>query len=216
MDTLKVIRRNPLFRGLDEKNVREALTLLNAQSERYARGETLLCVGAPFSAFGIVLEGSVQVYMDDFGGERMMMASVGVGDSFGESHAYLSTEESPVYILAATDASVLWLSPLVFKGRAADDLAVLLRERFTALLAMRALYQNERIQILSKPTIRARVIAFLTQWEARTQSKTFSVPFDRAALATYLGVNRSALSRELAAMKREGLLDFYRSAFRLT
>jgi len=31
----------------------------------------------------------------------------------------------------------------------------------------------------------------------------------------YLGVNRAALSRELAKMKAEGVIDFFRSSFRL-
>ena len=34
-------------------------------------------------------------------------------------------------------------------------------------------------------------------------------------MAEVLGVNRSALSRELGRMQREGLLEFYRSSFRL-
>ena len=189
--------------------------MFSAVTAHYEKGEHLLLSGEPFSRFGIVSLGAISVYMDDIDGERMMMASVGVGDSFGESHAYLGTKESPVYILASQDTEVVWLSPSSLYGVMGDTLALRLRERFTALLAQRALYQNERIQILSKPTIRARLVAFLTQWEAKTKSKTFSVPFDRATLAVYLGVNRSALSRELSAMKREGLVDFFKNTFKL-
>ena len=39
--------------------------------------------------------------------------------------------------------------------------------------------------------------------------------YELRALAEVLGVNRSALSRELGRMQREGLLEFYRSSFRL-
>lgn len=212
---VRKLRKNALFAGLDDEDFDAACLLLSAQTRTYRKGEYLLRADEPFSVFGVVVRGVVSVYMDDIDGERMMMASVGEGDSFGESHAYLETKESPVYILAAEDAQVLWLSPSSLYAHSGDALALRLRERFTALLAKRALYQNERIQILSKPTIRARLVAFFTQWEAKTRSKTFSVPFDRASLAVYLGVNRSALSRELSAMKREGLIDFYRSSFQL-
>lgn len=204
-----------LFDGLSEEEIVHALSLFSACARRARRGEYLLRAGEPFCLFGIVLSGVVSVYMDDIDGERMMMASVGALDTFGESHAYLQTEESPVCIVAAEDTEVLWLSPASLYAHASDVLALRLRERFTALLARRALYQNERIQILSKPTIRARLVAFLTEWEVKTKSKTFSVPFDRSTLAVYLGVNRSALSRELSAMKREGMIDFYKSTFRL-
>ncbi len=210
------IRKNSLFEGLCDGELSRALEMFSAVTAHYEKGEHLLRAGEPFLCFGILLSGAVSVYMDDIDGERMIMASVGAGDTFGESHAYLGTKESPVYILAAESAEVVWLSPSSLYGVMGDTLALRLRERFTALLAKRALYQNERIQILSKPKIRARLVTFLTQWEAKTKSKTFSVPFDRASLAVYLGVNRSALSRELSAMKEEGLIDFYKNTFKLS
>ena len=37
----------------------------------------------------------------------------------------------------------------------------------------------------------------------------------REELADLLCVNRSALSRELGRMKRDGLIDFYRDTFRI-
>ena len=209
------IKKNALFEGLTDEELSRALEMFSAVNTRYEKGQHLLRAGEPFLRFGILLSGAVSVYMDDIDGERMIMASVGEGDTFGESHAYLGTKESPVYILAALDTEVVWLSPSSLYGVLGDALALRLRERFTALLAKRALYQNERIQILSKPKIRARLVAFFTQWEAKTKSKTFSVPFDRASLAVYLGVNRSALSRELSAMKDEGLIDFYKNTFKL-
>ena len=47
------------------------------------------------------------------------------------------------------------------------------------------------------------------------QSGRFRIPFTRAQLAGYLNCDRSALSRELGRMQREGLLDTYRSSFKL-
>ena len=66
--------------------------------------------------------------------------------------AYLATEESPVYVTAATPLSVLWLSIAAVRRASAggDAFALTLTERFAALLATRALVQNDRIQILSK------------------------------------------------------------------
>ncbi len=43
----------------------------------------------------------------------------------------------------------------------------------------------------------------------------FNLPFDRSDMAVYLGVNRSALSRELSLMKKEGIIDFYKNSFSL-
>ena len=44
---------------------------------------------------------------------------------------------------------------------------------------------------------------------------TFSLGSTRENLADFLGVNRSALCRELSRMKAEGILDYYRDTFRI-
>ena len=38
---------------------------------------------------------------------------------------------------------------------------------------------------------------------------------DRSAMAEYLNIDRSALSRELSRMKADGILDYYKNQFRL-
>ena len=44
---------------------------------------------------------------------------------------------------------------------------------------------------------------------------TVTVPFDRQALADYLCVDRSALSRTIGALQREGVLTVRRDRFTL-
>lgn len=210
---------HPLFAGFTDTETAFALSLLEATPRRFQKGECLIRMGEPFPCFGLVTAGAVQVYTDDIDGNHMLMASVSAGDSFGESLAFFATAESPVYVTATEDGSLLWLSAHALREALLSPVrqreAALLCERFTSLLAARALSQNDRIQILSKTTIRERIITFLTQWEHKTKSRTFRIPFDRASLADYLGVNRAALSRELSNMKKEGILDFFRSSFRL-
>ena len=216
-ENIRVAQAHRLFKGLDEEDFFRAVSLFEGKLSHYKKSETLRAMGMPFASFGLVLSGTVQVFSLDMDGTEQMMANVGVGESFGESLAYLTTQESPVSVFAATDASVLWLDVVALRKRAAegDAFALALTERFATVLALRALYQNDRIQILSKPKIRDRLVTFLSQCERRNGSRTFIIPFDRNSLAVYLGVNRAALSRELAKMKQEGIIDFFRSSFRL-
>jgi len=83
------------------------------------------------------------------------------------------------------------------------------------MLAHKTLSMNDRIQILTKPNIRQKIITFLSQYSNRIGGKTFSIPFDRETLALYLGVNRSALSRELSAMQNDGIIEFYKNTFKI-
>lgn len=211
-----LLRRCPLFADLPDDLLARALSLLSATVRTYARGEYLCRQDEQLSRFGLVLSGTVQVYTDDIEGNQMMMANVTVGETFGESLCYLAREASHIYILTAGGAEVLWLDAALFRREGqAEPFVYTLFSRFTAMLATRTLEMNERIQILSKLTLREKLLTFLAGWERRAGQKTFQIPFDRASLAVYLGVNRAALSRELAQMQREGLIEFYRSSFKI-
>lgn len=208
---------HPLFRGLSAEDFAFCLSFLHARPSAYRKGEFLHRMGEPLHAFGLLLSGNIGVYTDDMDGKCMMMASVTPGESFGESLCFLQIQQVPVYILAAEDSVVLWLDAAGIAALSPQDdiRAFSLATRFSSALAERTLAMNDRIQILSQATVRDRVIAFLSRARRRYGGDTFSVPFDRASLAVYLAVNRSALSRTLSEMKKDGIIDFYRNTFRL-
>ena len=56
---------------------------------------------------------------------------------------------------------------------------------------------------------------FICHQICRQISLTFTVPYSRIRLADYLNCDRSALSRELSLMQRDGLLETYKSSFKL-
>lgn len=208
-----------LFEGLDDKNLEYALDFFEAEEKSYPHGSFLNEISAPLPHFGLVLHGTVRVYRDDVNGHHMIMANVGPGGTFGESLSFLG-READVYICAITDARVLWLKTQNLRNPAHLSLpeGMLIRDRFTAMLAERALSMNDRIQILSQITIRQKLIAFFSQYAARVEqsAKTlFEIPFDRGSMAHYLGTDRSALSRELCRMRKEGIIDFSGNRFKL-
>lgn len=212
-----VLRQSDLFLGLDDKQINYALSFFNAKEAYFEKDAFLQHTGGNLKQFGLVLSGKVEVFMDDIDGNQMLLANVTAGETFGESLCYLQIAEIPVYIRAAEDCSLLWLDCRSIQQLCnnCNALDFVLTDRFISMLARRTLSMNDRIQILSKPTLRTKLLTFLSQCEHRYGSKTFSIPFDRSKLAVYLGANRSAMTRELAAMKKEGIIDFYRNTFRL-
>lgn len=74
---------------------------------------------------------------------------------------------------------------------------------------------HQRALITSKRTTREKLMTYLLIQAKEAGSANFSVPFDRQGLADYLEVDRSGLSAELSKLKKEGILDYYKSDFRL-
>lgn len=219
----EILESCPLFTGLTDEEAARALALLDAREVRASRGTILQQPGASVARFGVVLSGLVEVSMEDMDGGRVLMASVPAGGVYAESMCFLGTPSSPVTVTAALDSEVLLLSADVLHAgdgkTGADDTDASLRqtltERFTALLAAKTLSLNGRIQSLCRPHLREKLMTFFAQCRREYGADIFTISMDRAALAAYLGTDRSALSRELSAMRRAGLIDFYRSTFRI-
>ena len=58
-------------------------------------------------------------------------------------------------------------------------------------------------------------MAYLSIQSQTQESRYFEIPLGRTELAEYLGVDRSALTRELAKMRDDGLIDYDKNCFRI-
>lgn len=214
MTVTDAIRSCKLFSDLQDDEIRQALVYFSATAQSYEKGETVKQTEEMLPRFGLVLSGSITVYMDDFDGNCLVMTTALPSDTFGESLCFLQ-KASPVYIVATQTSEILWLSCENIVGECADPSPCKLRNRFISLLALRALEMNDRIQILSKFTIRDKLITYFSQCMTRAKSDTFTIPLDRASLAAYIGTERSALSRELSRMQKENIILINKNTVRL-
>ena len=122
---------------------------------------------------------------------------------------------SPVYVIAAERAGVLLLPFSKVMGgcsRCCPSHARL-RENLIQEIAQKYWAMRQRAEYLSISSLRERILACLTDRTAG--GDTVSLGMTREEMADFLCVNRSALSRELSRMKRDGTIDFYRDTFRI-
>lgn len=207
-----VLSNSILFCGLSEQGLRRHLQYYQGSVRSYGKGTFLVGTEETMKQFGLVLDGTVQAVMDDINGDRIIMANVAKGITFGEALCF-TRRLTEMYIIASTDCRVLWLScdNLWEHPQQLPDAQL----RFTRLLANRTLQMNDRIQVLSKKSLRAKLITFFSQCVGQNKEEEFVLDMDRETMAAYLGIDRSALSRELSRMRAEGLLVFRKNHFRL-
>lgn len=209
---------SPLFRDLTKEEMTLALRFFDAQEVFYPRGALIKSALDRLTRFALVLSGSVQVSMDDVSGRQLVLNCVQSGQTFGEALCYLQ-KDAPLTFLALSDVTLLWLRCDNLYHAQTDGIPAALSDklhrRFTAMLAERTLHMNDRIQILSRSGIREKLRAFFAECARDAGSNRFTVPFDRAGMAAYLGVDRSALSRELSQMQKSGEILFHKNTFEL-
>ncbi len=206
---------SPLFSDMTPEEITRLCELLHASERRYPKGASLISPGDPLPAFGLLLSGTVQVSMDDVDGNHIVMANVIPGATFAEALVCSGAAESPICAAATQDCAVLWLqgAPLTSPAFFADPLCARFAANFIRTLSHRILQFNDRVQILSKKTIREKLITLFSQQVQRQRTRQIVLDMDRSALADYLGTDRSALSRELSRMKHAGMISYWKNQF---
>ena len=66
--------------------------------------------------------------------------------------------------------------------------------------------KNQRIEILTKKSIRNKILEYFKFLEKKNGYKSFILPISFTELADYLAIDRSAMSRELKNLKEEGFI----------
>lgn len=214
---IEAIRDNLLFRGMTEAELTACVSALSAREKQYPRGSLILRAGETTDRMGIVLAGSVTIESNDAWGGCTVLSHVGQGGFFAETYALLQNEAMLVDVRANEDSRILFLS----LGGLADEALppAPWQYKLTAKLLLISAHKNLALTGRSFHTasksVRGRVLAYLNAVSLQQHSPAFDIPFDRQQLADYLNVERTALSKELGRMRREGLIQCRRNHFQI-
>ena len=203
------LQKTMLFRGLTDSEIAEALQVLEAHEKRYEKGETILNAGSATERMGLVLDGSVTIESNDAWGNRTIISHVERDQVFAETYALLENEPMLVDVTASEVSRVLFLRSGRIQGLT-NSLRPWVLKYIANLLTISAhknLILSGRSFHIAPKTIRGRVMAYLNSVSLQKNSREFDIPFDRQQLADYLNLERSALSKELGKMQRDGLIS---------
>lgn len=199
----------PLFRGISQPELAQALPCLGARTLQVSRDQRLLTAGEPARWIGIVLSGSVRIVHEDYCGNRNILTSAEPPQLFGEAFAWVAFPALPVDVEAAQDSAVLLLDSQRLLGH--DSALVPLQPRLVAnlltVVSEKNLLLTRKLALLSRRTTREKLLAYFTDEARRAGSTAFTLDYDRQTLADYLGVDRSAMSAELSKLRQAGLLE---------
>lgn len=212
------IRNSRLFSNIAEKDFPMVLGCIGAAERKYLKSEFIFLEGEEMKKIGLLLSGSVQMIKEDVWGDKMILTEISKGEIFGESFVCNEQIQSTVSFQAVEDGHVLLLPfhRLFTTCARACSFHHALVENMVVLIAEKNVAMMDKMAIISKKTIRERILVWMSQQIQRSGKNQFVSSMGRLDLAEYLCVDRSALSRELSNMKRDGLIDFEKDRFVLT
>ena len=215
MNTEELVALCPLFRGILPEELHALLHCLSAQELSPPKGGFILASPGTQPPIGVVLEGSVQMISEDSFGKRSLIMVLSKGSIFGESYSCMKARNRSIAYQANEASRILILD----YGRILHACKLVCRfhhrmiENMVELIALKNLELVEKLEVISCATIREKLLTYLGREAQRAGGNQFTIPMSRTALAEYLCVDRSAMTRELAHMREEGLLHFDKRQF---
>lgn len=213
---LTILKNTPLFAGVAEQEIKKLYATLKMHQKSFPAGAYIHHSEDTYQYVGLVLSGKVHMIGEDLWGNRNLIAEFDPRQFYGESHSLTGV---PMFfdIVAVEASQVLFINLLraiVFAKQGSAIHQQLLNNLFQIMLHKKLQYMR-KADFLSRRSIREKLSAYLSN-EARLRgSFNFAIPYNRQQLADFLAVDRSALSKELAKMQREGILKFKLNEFEL-
>ena len=208
---------SPLFDGIRPEDRKLMLGCIGYHIGTFRKGDIVAFESENIRHLGIVLCGAVDMVKEDLWGNRTMLVRTRRGEVFGETFACGSDSLSTVTFLVSEDAQILFLpfDRVMHSCSMACQFHHRLVMNTVRIIANKNRDLMRKVEVVSKRSIREKLLAYLSIQAQALGSRYFEIPLGRVELAEYLCVDRSALTRELAKMKEEGLIDFDRNCFRM-
>ncbi len=213
----KQLGNQRLFAGIALADLPVMLHCLGYRSETYKKGAFISMEGEYLENIGLIVSGSVDMIKEDFWGNKTILMRMEQGSVFGETFICGSDSMATVSFCAASDVTVVFLPFQRVMHTCTNACAFhhSLVENMVQLIADENQELMRKVEIVTKKTLREKILAYLSQQAQQHGGNYFEIPLGRIELAEYLCADRSALTRELTAMKNEGILDYDRNMFRL-
>ena len=216
MNNPQIISKTILFHGMSEEELETVLQSLQAEEKDYRKGQLILHAGKRTDRMGLVLEGSVSIESNDFWGTRTILSHAGPGQVFAETYALLHSEAMLVDAVANDKCRILFLDiQRLPESGALEGWQGKLIRNLLIISARKNYHLSGRSFHTSPKSIRGRVMAYLNTVSLQKKRASFEIPFDRQQLADYLNVERSALSKELGKMQRDGIIRTRKNHFEI-
>lgn len=214
---LKTISNTPLFAGLRPEETAALVSDLRGEVLSFQAGEIVTSAGSQIkdsAHIRLLLNGQLQLVHYDFYGNLSVIKHVLPGDITGQISAFCGLKQHEYTLIARDPCEVLQLFLPENSGKGIQNWPQL-EWNLLGILSKNEHQLMKRIDIISKRTVREKILTYLLLEQEQHQSNSFDVSLNRQEMADYLCIDRTTLSSTLAVLQREGIIEVKRCHFRI-
>ena len=203
---LGLLKQIDLVKSFDTNQLASLLQAKGNKVNSYEKNNIVHFVGEVCENLEIILSGEVVVERIDESGKLMTIAEFFNGDILGGNLLFSKNPHYPMTVTAKKPTIILEISKRQLFDLFASSLDFL--KSYLAYISDHSVILGDRIKHYVNRTIRECIISYLDYESKKQESSTIKLTISKKALAERIGVQRTSLSRELAKMRNEGLIEF--------
>lgn len=196
-----------LFKNLTEQELTKITKCFNIKKIFYKKEQTILSNSKNAGKVGIVASGEAKLVHYNYNGTRTILTTYSVGEVFGDIFSNISEGETSIEANIDTEVMFLDYDHLINRCKNNCPHHNTIIQNMIQILSKKIYYQNERIEILTKRSIRDKLLKYFNTITSKTSSKVIYLPFSYTDLADYLSIDRSAMMREIKNLKDDGFIS---------
>ena len=197
-----------IFHDITNQEVEAMIQCFRMRRCRFQAGQTICTYGEDAREIGVLVQGTAELVRLDQEGIRTILEQLETGGVFGEALAFTPTLGDCVEVVSTGCAEVLFMEYAHIMKRcekACSHHSKLVQNMFR-LVAEQTLRLSRRVEVLSRRSIRDKLLCYFRLRSLEAGAGSFQLPFTLSALADYISTDRSAMMRELKKMKADGLV----------
>ena len=190
-----------IFKNMSVSEIDDTLKSIGARLISFKKNHIIVSGLVEDDLIGIIISGKASIITYDYSGNRDIIDNLEYDAIFGKSFSYLSSESS---VIATTNCEVLFLDYHLLTNNSSKYDKI--NYNINRLLINKIYQLHEKIEVLSKRTIRDKLLCYFTNISKKRGRKSFNLPITYMELADYLSVDRSAMMREIKKLKNDKII----------
>lgn len=201
-----MLENKRIYKNIEEKNLKKLLSTLQSSTLFYKAEQTIAYSISNRNIIGIIEKGNAVLLRFDYDGKRTIIEEMNEGDIF--SDMFIPIDSGELSVIAKTDCSVTFINydTLIKEFNSNKNIPILL-DNLIKLISKKLVKRNERIELLTKRSIRNKLLYYFELESKKNSSRSFNLKYSYTDLADYLSVDRSAMMRELKNLKDDKLIQ---------
>ena len=203
---LELMRQIDLIKSIKPEEIESYLSEGSCKITQYGKNNIVHFVGEVCSKLEIILSGKVVIERIDESGNLMTIAEFFNGDVLGGNLMFSKNPHYPMTVTAKEATLILEINKDRLFSLFSDNHEFL--KSYLEYVSDHTVILGDRIKHYVNRTIRESIISYLDYECKKQNSNIIKLSMTKKALAERIGVQRTSLSRELAKMREDGLIEF--------